>query len=109
MLYSIVRFVPDSVTGEFYNIGVVITENDSATFKMLNFPRLDAARTWRKELYVAVLTLIEEGYLEREIRNSDDLMRMAESKGLIQFSRPCPVVDGKIYVLYDEFVQKAVD
>lgn len=86
--YSIVRFVPDTVRGEFANVAIVLV-GPTGSFQMRNADLrlarfLDAKGIFEKAM---------EAHDARAIRDEADLNRYWRNcLGVIQYTRPAPIL-----------------
>ena len=124
-LYSVVRFVPDPIRGEFVNVGIIVGCDESSEWEIRTVENHRRARSLDdKGLLSLVWDPIEEigrrideyaedvqiSLFDKDERVSERwLMQLSEeSRNLVQFSTPAPIVaediDQALRILLGQFI-----
>lgn len=80
--YSIIKYVPDPIAGEFVNVGLILIDNGQ-TFKYIKDSRR-AIHFATKELWETVYEFLTAMEVNEKV--------MKESKGVIQFTPLLPTI-----------------
>ncbi len=122
--YSVVRFVPDPVRGEFVNVGVIVGSDESSEWQLRTIENTKRARGIdAKGLLPVVWTFVDyigrqldayteavDAAQERTPAISEDWLRRLsiESRNVVQLSQPTPIiaddVNDAFVILFEQFI-----
>lgn len=105
--YSVIRFVPDPITGEFINIGILVGSDEQKIWKIKTVQHETRAKSVDR---YDVWKYVREFVATIDLDDDDNSIESyyIRHRNIVQFSKPCPAsgttIEKVVEDLFDIFV-----